>query len=218
MNKTFAIGALLALSVLATKAEDLGVKNKTYAPGRDAREQLKDQIRAKQKSGQLDQFWNDYRSKTIDAIKNPAPLGLPTRFEFSSQLRDLKFALPQDYRDDKGRIVARKGQIIEPLKIQPLIYGLIFIDGRDQNQVEYAIAAGRKERLKIVLTAGSPYALRVKYKDAEWNGTKTIPFYFDQRKMIINQLHSLYQVDINTVPVKLTQSGSQLLVEYGIKR
>jgi conjugal transfer pilus assembly protein TraW len=218
MNKHAAVGALLAACVLISNAEDLGIKNKTYAPGRDAREQMKDQVRAKQKSGQLDKFWNDYRDKTIDAIKNPAPLGLPTRLDFSSQLRDLKFALPQDYRDQKGRIVARKGQVIEPLKIQPLVYGLIFIDGRDQAQVDYAIAAGRKERLKIVLTAGSPYALRLKYKDAYWNGVKTIPFYFDQRKMIINQLRSLYQVDVNTVPVKLTQSGSQLLVEYGVKR
>lgn len=218
MNKYVAVGLIVACCAVIAHSEDLGVKNKTYAPGPDAREQMKDQIRAKQKSGQIDQFWNEYRAKTIDAIKNPAPLGLPTDPTFHSQLRDVKFILPQDYRDEKGRLVAPKGKLIEPLKIQPLVSGLIFIDGRDKSQVDYAIAAGRKERLKIVLTAGSPYELRVRYKDADWNGSKTIPFYFDQRKMIINQLRNLYQINISSVPAKLTQQGSQLLVEYGMKR
>lgn len=215
MNKT--IVAALCLLLSSAVAEDLGVKNKTYAPGRDAREQMKDQIREKQRSGQLDQFWLDYRNKTIDAIKNPAPLGVPTSTAYRMQLHNLRFVMPQDYRDEQGRIVAPKGKVIEPLKIQPLVSGLIFIDGRDQSQVDYAIRAGRAERLKIVLTAGSPYALRLKYKDADWNGSKTIPFYFDQRAMIINQLKNLYQIDVSSVPVKLTQRGTQLCVEYGMK-
>ena len=200
-------------------AEDLGVKGPLYKTDRDAREQMKDIVRAKQKSGEVDKFWRNYRDKTINAIKNPAPLGIRTDTAFRSELRDVKFSLPQDYRDEKGAVVARRGTVIEPLKVQPLLTGLIFIDGRDQQQVDYAIAAGRKERLKIVLTAGSPYDLRVKYKDYDWNGgTKTIPFYFDQRKMIINQLRQLYGIDVNSVPAKLTQRGGQLLVEYGTRK
>eukprot|EP01037_Dinobryon_pediforme_P025607 gene25607-27819_t len=111
-------------------------------------------------------------------------------------MHDLKFVLPGDYKNEKGQVIARKGTIIEPLKIQPLLTGLIFIDGRDQAQVDYAIAEGRKQRLKIVLTAGSPYYLR--------------------KKMIINQLHMLYGININSVPVKLSQSGSQLKLEFGV--
>lgn len=215
MNKLTSV--LLCLLASSACAEDLGVKNKTYAPGRDAREQMKDQIREKQRSGQLDQFWLDYRNKTIDAIKNPAPLGVPTATAYRMQLYALRFVMPQDYRDEQGRVIVQKGKVIEPLKIQPLVTGLIFIDGRDQSQVDYAIKAGRAERLKIVLTAGSPYALRLKYKDADWNGSKTIPFYFDQRAMIINQLKNLYQIDVSSVPAKLTQRGTQLCVEYGMK-
>ena len=198
--------------------EDLGVKGPVYKVDRDAREQMKDIVRAKQKSGEVDKFWRDYRDKTVNAIKNPSPLGIRTDTSFRSELRDVKFSLPQDYRNEKGVVIARRGTVIEPLKIQPLLTGLIFIDGRDQEQVDYAIATGRKERLKIILTAGSPYDLRVKYKDYDWNGAKTIPFYFDQRKMIINQLRQLYGIDVNTVPAKLTQRGGQLLVEYGTRK
>ncbi|OYU42640.1 MAG: conjugal transfer protein, partial [Burkholderiales bacterium PBB4] len=91
-------------------------------------------------------------------------------------------------------------------------------DGRDQRQVDYAIARGRREPLKIVLTAGSPFDLRVKYQDEIWRGSKTIPFYFDQRKMIINTLQRLYGIDVSSVPALLSQRGQQLSVEYGIRQ
>jgi conjugal transfer pilus assembly protein TraW len=215
MNRTVVL--LLCAVATAVFAEDLGVKNNAYPVDRDAREQMKDVVRQKQKSGELDRYWKDYRNKTIDAVKNPLPLGIDSDYVARAELHDLKFTLQQDYRDQGGKVVARKGTVIEPLKIQPLVTGLMFIDGRDQRQVDYAIAAGRKEPLKIVLTAGSPYALRLKYRNADWNGTTTIPFYFDQRKMIINQLEQLYGIRINSVPAKLSQSGTRLLVEFGIR-
>ena len=216
MNKAM-IGLIVFLA-LPIRAEDLGTKNKTVPIGRDGREQMKDQIRAKEKNGELKKFWENYREKTISSIKNPAPLGIATDTKFRAEVRELKFYLPQDYKDNNGVVIAKRGTVIEPLKIQPLVTGLIFIDGRDIRQVEYAIKAGRTERLKIVLTAGSPYDLRVKYKDYDWNGTKTIPFYFDQRKMIINQLSQLYKINISSVPAKLTQEKDKLKIEFGVKK
>lgn len=215
MRKILAI--FLCSLVITSHAEDLGIRNKVFPAELDAREQMKDLIRAKIKTGEVDKFWQDYRNKTIDAVKNPRPLGIASNFAKRTELHDLKFTLQHDYLNDKGQIVAHKGTIIEPLKIQPLVTGLIFIDGRDQQQVDYAISQGRKEPLKIVLTAGSPYNLRVKYKNALWNGLPTIPFYFDQRKMILNQLMSLYGININSVPAKLTQHGTQLQVAFGVQ-
>ncbi|MAF04674.1 MAG: conjugal transfer protein [Herbaspirillum sp.] len=212
------IAYILAIWAFGCGAEDLGSRNRTIQPDRDAREQMKDVLREKQRSGEMDKFWQNFRDRNIDAIKNPAPLGIATNYGPRVEVHDLKFTLPSDYKNEKGQIVARRGTVIEPLKIQPLLTGLIFIDGRDQAQVDYAIAQGRKQRLKIVLTAGSPYYLRIKYKDAMWNGSRTIPFYFDQRKMIINQLAMLYGIHVNSVPAKLFQSGEQLRIEFGMSK
>jgi conjugal transfer pilus assembly protein TraW len=217
MKRTTAVVLFLAMTHALSCAEDLGIKGQVYEPDRDARDQMKDQIRAKQRSGELDKFWRNYRDKTVSAIKNPAPLGIKSSYGFKTEIRDLKFTFQKDVRDEKNNVVVRAGTTIEPLKIQPLVTGLIFIDGRDQRQVDYAIARGRREPLKIVLTAGSPFDLRVKYQDEIWRGSKTIPFYFDQRKMIINTLQRNYGVDVNTVPVMLSQRGTQLAVEYGIR-
>lgn len=208
----------LILTVCAVvHAEDFGMRGQVYPADRDGREQLKDLMRQKEKSGEIEKYWLDYRAKTIDAVKNPSPLGIRSNYLPRSELRDLRFTIPSDFVNEKGLVIAKKGTVIEPLKIQPLVSGLVFIDGRDQKQIDYAIKRGRAEPLKIVLTAGSPYDLRVKYKDAEWWGGKTIPFYFDQRKMIISSLQRLYGIDVNSVPVTLTQRGDKLSIEYGIR-
>lgn len=201
----------------AVHGEDFGMRGQVYPADRDGREQLKDLMRQKEKSGEIEKYWLDYRLKTIDAVKNPSPLGIRSNYLPRSELRDLRFTIPSDFVNEKGLVIAKKGTVIEPLKIQPLVSGLVFIDGRDQKQIDYAIKRGRAEPLKIVLTAGSPYDLRVKYKDAEWWGGKTIPFYFDQRKMIISSLQRLYGIDVNSVPVTLTQRGDKLSIEYGIR-
>jgi conjugal transfer pilus assembly protein TraW len=210
--------ALLAACAAFAHAEDLGTRGRTAAPDRDARSQMKDILRKKEANGDLARFWNDYRTKSVEAIKHPAPLGIPSSAAFRTELHDLRFVMPQDYRDATGRVVVRRGTVIEPLKIQPLATGLIFIDGRDEAQIQHAIAAGRRERLKIVLTAGSPYDLRVRFRNVLWNGAPVIPFYFDQRKLIINQLQRLYGIQIRSVPAKLTQRGEQLLIEFGMQK
>lgn len=215
--KIAAVGFAL-FTQMACLSEDLGVKGQVYEADRDAREQMKDQVRQKQRSGELDKFWRSFRDKNVDAIKNPQPLGIKSNYSFRAEIRDLKFTFPKDVRDEKNNVVVRAGTTVEPLKIQPLVSGLIFIDGRDQRQVDYAIARGRREPLKIVLTAGSPFDLRVKYQDEIWRGSKTIPFYFDQRKMIINTLQRLYGIDVSSVPALLSQRGQQLSVEYGIRQ
>lgn len=208
----------ILIGATATLAEDLGIKAQIYPIDPDARETLKNVVRKKQQTGELDKFWHQYREKNIQAIKYPAPLGIKTDYSIKSELRNLQFIMRRDMRNEKGHIIVKAGSVIEPLKINPLIYGMIFIDGRDQKQVDYAIAQGRKEPLKIVLTAGSPYELRVKYKNINWWGSKTIPFYFDQRKMIINTLQRLYSIDVNTVPVKLAQRGDKLEIKYGMSQ
>jgi conjugal transfer pilus assembly protein TraW len=215
--RAFLFCASLAVCA-ACHGEDLGSRGKTTAVDRDARDQMRDIIRNKQASGELNKFWNDYRAKVIESIKHPAPLGIPSDTRLRTELRDLRFVVPQDYRDQTGKVVVRRGTVIEPLKIQPLTTGLIFIDGRDESQIQYALAVGRRERLKIVLTAGSPYDLRVRFQNVVWNGAPTVPFYFDQRKMIINQLQRLYGIQIRSVPAKLTQQGTQLQIEFGVRK
>ena len=214
--KACSLVVVLSTTWASAWAEDLGTKAQTYPLDRDEREQFKDILRRKQQSGELDRYMRESRDKTIEAIKHPAPLGVPSSYAIHSELRELKFALPVDYRDQNGRVVARRGTVIEPLKIMPLTSGLVFIDGTDPRQVSYAVARSQKEPLKIVLTAGSAFDLRVRFKNVPWRGNPGVPFYFDQHKMIINQMAKLYGIYIASVPATLLQRGDRLAVEFGL--
>jgi conjugal transfer pilus assembly protein TraW len=216
MRATAFFAGIALLTCSTVFGENLGTTGQTYAIDRDGSEQLKDIARRKQASGELDAFWRNYRDKMAELIKHPAPLGIKSDYSVRSERHDLAFTLPQDYRNERGQVVAKRGTVIRPLHIQPLRTGLIFIDGRDQNQIDYAIARGRKQPLKIVLTAGSPIELRIKYQHTKWRTGNGVPFYFDQRKMIINNFQKLYGIDLNSVPATLYQKGDQLAIDFGV--
>jgi conjugal transfer pilus assembly protein TraW len=196
--------------------EDLGVKAQTYALDADASDQIKDVMRHKQQTGELDRFWKNYRDRVLASIKSPPPLGIPSDYVPRTELHDLTFVIPADYKDQDGTVIVRRGTVVQPLKIMPLKNGLLFIDGNDPRQVEYAIRRSETEPLKIVLTAGSAYLMRIKYKNVPWHGETGVPFYFDQRKMIINTLAKLYGIQINSVPAALFQRGDKLAIQFGM--
>ena len=211
---------LLILSLLYLSnafSEDLGKKAPTYALDQDAREQLKAIVAEKTRNGDVER----YQKHQIEVLKaklhNFGDLGLATNNTYRSELRDLIFTVPKDFKDASGNVVAHRGTVIKPLERIALQNGLIFIDGTDQAQINYAIHRASSEPLRIVLTKGSPYELRLKYKNTPWRGGKSIPFFFDQDGLIIKTLHLTYALDIKTVPTTLSQRGTQLLIEIGVR-
>ena len=212
----FVLSALVCLVSATALAEDLGAKAPGFAIDQDGREQLKAIARQKVDQGAFEAYKKEFIKRNLDAIKNPAPLGIKTAYGQRTELKEARYVMPADVKDQNGRIVARRGTVIEPIKISPLQAGLLFIDGRDEAQIQYALRAYRAAPLKIILVAGSAFDLRVRFKDLIINGSKTVPFYFDQRAMILRQLNSLYRIDINSVPALLTQDGGKLRLDFGM--
>lgn len=211
-----AAACLLLCACALAAAEDLGNKAPVFSVDQDGRDQLKALAKQKVDQGAFEAYKNEYIKRNVEAIKHPAPLGIKTSYGHRVELKEARYVMPSDVKDQEGRIVARRGTVIEPLKINPLQSGMIFIDGRDEAQVQYALRALRAMPLKIVLVAGSAFDLRVRFKDLVVNGSRTVPFYFDQRAMIIGQLNSLYRIDISSVPALVTQTGDKVRLEFGM--
>jgi len=216
MQTPRAAACLLLCACAVACAEDLGSKAPVFSVDQDGRDQLKALAKQKVDQGAFEAYKNEFIKRNVEAIKHPAPLGVKTAYAHRVELKDARYVMPSDVKDQNGRIVARRGTVIEPLKINPLQSGMIFIDGRDEAQVQYALRAYRAMPLKIVLVAGSAFDLRVKFKDLVVNGARAVPFYFDQRAMIVGQLKSLYKIDINSVPALLTQAGEKVRLEFGM--
>ena len=207
--------ALLVLACMAN-AEELGARAQTWSVDADGREQLKVMARKKVEDGSFTRFKDEYVRNTINAIKNPAPLGIAVDYSRRTVYITPKFVFSSDFKDDKGRVVVRRGTTVEPLRINPLSSDLLFIDGRDERQVAFALQRYKARSTKIILVAGSAWALRTRFKDELVNGVNSIPFYFDQKAMLIKQFDNLYHLKISQVPALIAQTGDQLKVDFGL--
>lgn len=147
-------------------------------------------------SGKLQEMETNLKNKAKERILYPLAVeGLSeTRVE-RSFIHDPSLVVDSDIKDHEGRLIARAGQRVNPLQHLSLSKGMVFIDGREETQVHWAIA--HQDKFKIVLTNGSPL------KRQEQFGTK---FYFDQGGIITKRY------GIRHVPARIQQEGDVLRV------
>lgn len=203
-------------------AEDLGSRGNTYALDVDAMQQMRSVIKRREATGDLQRYWKNYRERTLQAVREPAPLPIASSYQVRTLWNPAAFTVDADLRDHAGRVLASRGSVIKPLEVVRLTAALLFIDGRDEAQVRHAVLKAQREPTKIILTAGSPLALRQRFPAvhvAAAGGaqrTSALPVYFDQRGMLIGSLRHLYGLDISSVPALVRQQGSGLQVEFGL--
>lgn len=149
---------VLALASMTNAgAKSLGVYGNVYDIAEpDMTTTIKDHIRGMQKDGSYDTIVNKWKASTLAKIEDPAPIpGIKTTTEPRSWLIDPTFT-EQHEISYGGRVLVPKGYSYNPLKYGGLTHNYIFIDGRDQRQVDFAVHAVRQNaRTRIVLVAGS---------------------------------------------------------------
>lgn len=134
---------------------------------------IMDTLKKKEESGELAKLQKQMVETSIDNIERPRGTVFPISDENSKRTYDPSVTLNTDITLPDGTVMYSAGTLINPLKIRPLTKRILFVDGDDEKQVEYAVQAYKNSgyRDKIVLTRGSFGDLTRKYK---------IRFYFDQ--------------------------------------
>ena len=200
----YSVTLLAALCVAPGHAEDLGKWGKVYSIDEpDAIDVIKSKIAKGYADGTIAQKQREYIDKNIDAVKNPQPLpGITTAREYSTRLFDPTVVINQDYRNpENGQLIVAAGTRINPLEKMPFQYKLMFLDGRDPNQLKLAKdILAQDPRNKVILTAGSYIDLMER-----WN----LPVYFDQRGTFTKRL------GITKVPALVYARGNRLVIEEG---
>ena len=132
-----------------------------------------------------------------ETIKRPKPVeGIRHTKEPRFFTYDPSITVPYNLKDHKGQIFHAKGTKVNPLDYKSLTKPLLFIDGDEQEQTDWAIAQGVPAL--IILIKGSPFELMEKIDR---------PVYFDQEGTLTKKL------GIQQVPAKVTQQGKHLLIE-----
>ena len=166
---------------------------------------IKTKLDQAERTGKLDEMNAQFAEKVKDRVMRPVPVaGMSAASETRSWEFDPAIVVENDIRDDKGNLIAVRGQRVNPLAASPLSKKLVFIDGDNPAEVEWAMQHGSDQASKIIFVDGSPFELMKTHQRR---------FYFDQEGTLTAHF------GIRHTPALVEQSGDVLLVtEHSISR
>lgn len=204
MRTSALLGAIVLSAWLSAcsdaRAEDLGRVGPAWpVRERDLLESIQARAGALQNSGAVEQRRKEMEGRAKAYADRPPPLGLKRAAASREWVLDPSITLPYDLRDAAGRVIATAGTRVNPLDQVSLTRELIFLDGRDLEQVTWLRHwIKRKRRRKVVMVGGALSEVG--------RATGISPLYFDQSGELTQALR------IQEVPAVVTQAGKQLRV------
>jgi conjugal transfer pilus assembly protein TraW len=194
------VAALAGAAVV--RAEEMGTIGPTYAIEEPhLLKAIEQQLQAKERSGELARLENLAKQRIVDSIEHPNPLPGITRTKTARSFYfDPSIVVRENITDAQGNILVPAGTRQNPLEVVSLSKHLLFFDGTDATQVEWArqLIARDEGKVKPILVAGSYLALM-----ARWQ----LPVYFDQQGALTRKL------GITHVPALVSQEGLQLRID-----
>lgn len=200
-----ALSVALCACSSAPLARDLGVVGPVYPIAeQDMLQTIEQRLTALEESGELARIEEDAKARYRAYVERPEGVHLPRAKEGRTYYVDPSITVPYDIKDHEGRIIHPAGTTVNPLNYITLSKQLLFFDGDDPVQVEWARAMIDSDplRVKPILTNGPVLALM-----RDWR----LHLYFDQRGQLVERFR------IQAVPVTLSQDGTQLkVVEHSL--
>ena len=202
LNRSFrsfalALAVAAVLSVLPASAADLGVRGATWPVAEpDLLEEIEARLTAMQGSGELARIERESRSRARARLEEPEALaGIAPAREARSRLFDPAIVVERDIYLPDGTLIAAAGTRVNPLERMTLARDLLFVDGRREAEIAWALAHDRPA--KIVLLAGRPLDL------ARTHGRA---FFFDQGGRLAARF------GLTLTPALVEQAGAQLRI------
>ena len=166
---------------------------------------IKARLDRAQASGTLDELNQRFAAKVQQRVLRPVPVSGISRAEVTRTWEfDPSIVVESDVRDHQGNLIAAAGQRVNPLAASALTKKLIFVNGDDADEVEWALQNGSDTSAKIIFVDGSPFELMKTHQRR---------FYFDQSGKLTSHF------GISHTPALVEQSGEILHVtEQAISR
>lgn len=147
----------------------------------DLLEQVMSKLKKLEENGELKGIQEGIQKRIVKNIEEPRDIDgiIKTKeariFEF-----DPTIEVTENLKDQKGRIFAKKGDKYNALNYITYSKTLLFIDGNDEEQIEWAkLKLLKHKNVKIILVKGKPLKLQERLKR---------PIYFDQYGIITKRM------------------------------
>ena len=185
------------LSVPPASAADLGVRGATWPVAEpDLLEQIEERLSGMQRSGELARIEREAQTRARSRLEEPEPVpGIAPAREARSRMFDPAITVERDIRLPDGTPIAASGTRVNPLARHSLTRDLLFVDGRREAEIAWALEHARPA--KIVLLAGRPLDLSRAHGRA---------FFFDQGGRLAARF------GIAATPSLVEQAGSKLRI------
>ena len=193
-----ALAVVLALaSPVAAHAKDLGVRGATWPVAEpDLLEQIESRLLEMERSGELARLEQEARANARRKLEEPDPVpGIAPATREWVRLWDPAITVARDIRTPDGTLIAAAGTKVNPLERTTLARDLLFIDGRREAEIAWALAHERPS--KIVLLAGRPLDLMRRHRR---------PFFFDTGGRLAARF------GIGFTPSLVEQAGTRLRI------
>lgn len=183
------------------EAKDYGVHGHTFAiEENDLMQVIQSRLNILEDSGDLERHKQEFIHRTQARLRRPSAVeGIHKATQDRTYYYDPSLIVPYDLKDHEGTIFQHAGAKVSPLETHPLRTTLVFIQGDDADQVNWAASTyiHEEKRVKIILVSGSPFDLM-----EAWDR----PVYFDQSGMLTKKL------GIDAVPAVVEQEGLRLKI------
>ena len=178
-------------------AKDLGVRGATWAIAEpDLLEEIEARLFEMQRSGELTRLEALARERARRTLEEPAPVpGIGRAMEERTRTFDPAIVVERDIRAPDGMLIAAAGARANPLERTALTRDLLFVDGRREAEIAWALAHGRPA--KIVLLAGRPLELMRRHGR---------PFFFDAGGRLAARF------GLRFTPALVAQDGTRLRI------
>ena len=194
------VALMLAALPAAAIAKDLGVRGATWPVAEpDLLAEIEARLADMRRSGELDRLQDVARTRARESLEQPAPVpGVAPARERRTRLVDPSIVVGQDIRGPDGALIAAAGTRIDPFAHMPLTRALLFVDGRREAEIAWALA--RPGANKIVLLGGRPLDLMRRHRR---------PFFFDLGGRLTERFA------VRATPTLVERDGAHLrLTEY----
>jgi len=169
-----ALVILCSLTLSSTgRASDHGVVGQTFPViETDLLSVIEQRLTRLQASGGIDRMNAEFARRAEAKVRRPTPVaGITPATQGRVWAFDPTIVIEKDVKDQKGNFVARAGQTVNPLDFVAMHQALVFVDGDDKAQMEWATSQYSDLKAKIILVSGSPI---------EEMTARKRRFYFDQ--------------------------------------
>ncbi|MGB3723911.1 MAG: type-F conjugative transfer system protein TraW [Pacificimonas sp.] len=185
------------LAAAKASAADYGVRGEVFpVVETDLLGTIETRLHAMQASGKIDDVNRRLAARTTAKVKRPPRVdGIGTATQTRVWTFDPSITAPENIFDNRGMLIVARGTRVNPLDHVPLRQALVFLDGDDPAQVEWANI--QDLNAKLILIGGSPFD---RMKAAQRR------FYFDQGGKLTTHF------GIRAVPATVEQQGRTLRI------